>query len=194
MMAYYRVSIMDCEKSNRSYGDGGKNDMFPLKAGTPAATQGNNNDIPILLDPCVESDVEIIDCNEAGEIIALSNDPYDVSRVEISKRIYNWNCFNIGRKKIRSDSKIALQLFEMAYELCPDKMAPSIKQICKLVHPDTPYSSFAKRYIKFKIHDKPYEDVIVNAIEEAHFLLRHLEQREEQERLPQTPCLEQEEK
>lgn len=154
-----------------SYGDGGKNDMFPLKAGTPAATQGNNNDIPILLDPCVESDVEIIDCNEAGEIIALSNDPYDVSRVEISKRIYNWNCFNIGRKKIRSDSKIALQLFEMAYELCPDKMAPSIKQICKLVHPDTPYSSFAKRYIKFKIHDKPYEDVIVNAIEEAHFLL-----------------------
>lgn len=152
------------------------------------------NDIPILLDPCVESDVEIIDCNEAGEIIALSNDPYDVSRVEISKRIYNWNCFNIGRKKIRSDSKIALQLFEMAYELCPDKMAPSIKQICKLVHPDTPYSSFAKRYIKFKIHDKPYEDVIVNAIEEAHFLLRHLEQREEQERLPQTPCLEQEEK
>ena len=187
----YRLS---CEKSNRSYGDGGKNDMFPLKAGTPAATQGNNNDIPILLDPCVESDVEIIDCNEAGEIIALSNDPYDVSRVEISKRIYNWNCFNIGRKKIRSDSKIALQLFEMAYELCPDKMAPSIKQICKLVHPDTPYSSFAKRYIKFKIHDKPYEDVIVNAIEEAHFLLRHLEQREKQERLPQTPCLEQEEK
>ena len=147
-----------------------------------------------IYEPCVESDVEIIDCNEAGEIIALSNDPYDVSRVEISKRIYNWNCFNIGRKKIRSDSKIALQLFEMAYELCPDKMAPSIKQICKLVHPDTPYSSFAKRYIKFKIHDKPYEDVIVNAIEEAHFLLRHLEQREEQERLPQTPCLEQEEK
>ena len=36
----YRLS---CEKSNRSYGDGGKNDMFPLKAGTPAATQGNNN-------------------------------------------------------------------------------------------------------------------------------------------------------
>lgn len=187
-------SLRDAINTQASYGDGGKNDMFPLKAGTPAATQGNNNDIPILLDPCVESDVEIIDCNEAGEIIALSNDPYDVSRVEISKRIYNWNCFNIGRKKIRSDSKIALQLFEMAYELCPDKMAPSIKQICKLVHPDTPYSSFAKRYIKFKIHDKPYEDVIVNAIEEAHFLLRHLEQREEQERLPQTPCLEQEEK
>lgn len=157
----YRLS---CEKSNRSFGDGGKNDMFPLKAGTSPATQGNNNDTPILLDPCVESDVAIIDCNEAGEIIALSNDPYDESRVEISKKIYNWNCFNTARKKIRSDCKIALELFEMTYESRPDKMATSLIQICQLVHPDTPYSSFAKRYIKLKIQNKPYEDVIIKAI------------------------------
>ena len=160
----YRLS---CEKSNRSFGDGGKNDMFPLKPGTFVATQGNNNDTPILLDPCVESDVEIIDSNEAGEIISLSSDPYDVSRVEVSKKIYNWNCFNIARKKIRSESKAAIELFEMIYESCPEKMATSIKQICKLVHPETPYSSFAKRYIKFKIQDKPYEDVIVKAIKQC---------------------------
>ena len=36
--------------------------------------------------------------------------------------------------------------------------------------------------------------VVKEGQKEAHFLLRHLEQREEQERLPQTPCLEQEEK
>lgn len=159
----YRLS---CEKSNRSFDNGGKNDMFPLKAGTSPASKGNNNDTPILLDPCIESDVAIIDCNETGEIIALSTDPYDENRVEISKKIYNWNCFNTARKKIRSDCKIALELFEMTYELCPDKMEPSIMQICKLVHPETPYSSFAKRYIEFKIHDKPYEDVIVNAIKQ----------------------------
>ena len=64
----YRLS---CEKSNRSYGDGGKNDMFPLKPGTVPATQGNKNDIPVLLDPCVDSDVALRDCNEAGEIVAL---------------------------------------------------------------------------------------------------------------------------
>lgn len=157
----YRLS---CEKSNRSFGDGGKNDMFPLKAGTSPATQGNNNDTPILLDPCVESDVAIIDCNEAGEIIALSTDPYDEIRVEISKEIYNWNCFNTARKRIRLECKTALELFEMIYESRPDKMATSLIQICKLVHPETPYSSFAKRYIKLKIQNKPYEDVIIKAI------------------------------
>ena len=153
----YRLS---CEKSNRNFGGGGKNDMFPLKPGTIPATQGNKNDIPILLDPCVDSDVALIDCNEAGEIVALSTDPYEILRVDISKRIYNWDCFNAARKKIRSKCKTALELFEMAYESNPNNMAASISQICDLVDPETPYSSFAKRYIQLKIQDKPYKDVI----------------------------------
>lgn len=157
----YRLS---CEKSNRSFGSGGKNDMFPLKPGTVPATQGNKDDIPLLLDPCVDSDVALIDCNEAGEIMALSSDPYEILRVDISKRIYNWDCFNSARKIIRSKCKTVLELFEMAYELAPDKMAFSISQICELVDPQTPYSSFAKRYIENKIQDKPYEDVIRKVI------------------------------
>jgi len=157
----YRLS---CEKSNRSFGSGGKNDIFPIKPGTIPATQGNINDIPLLLDPCVDSDVALIDCNEAGEIVALSSDPYEILRVDISKRIYNLDCFNSARKKIRSKCKTALELFEMAYELAPDKMVSSISQICELIDPQTPYSSFAKRYIQLKIQDKPYEDVIRKAI------------------------------
>lgn len=153
----YRLS---CEKSNRSFGSGGKNDMFPLKPGTASATQGNKNDIPVLLDPCVNSDVALVDCNEAGEIVALSSDSYEIHRVDISKSVYNWDCFNGARKKIRSKCKTALELFEMAYEFSPDKMGASISQICELVDPQTPYSSFAKRYIQLKIQDKPYEDVI----------------------------------
>ena len=153
----YRLS---CEKSNRSFDAGGKNDMFPLKYGTIPATQGNKNDIPVLLDPCVDSDVALIDCNEAGEIVALSADPYEILRVDISKRIYNWDCFNAARKKIRSKCKTALELFEMAYESNPNNMVASISQICDLVDPQTPYSSFAKRYIQLKIQDKPYKDVI----------------------------------
>ena len=153
----YRLS---CEKSNRSFESGGKNDMFPLKPGTIPATQGNKNDIPLLLDPCVDSDVALIDCNEAGKIIALSSDPYEISLVEVSKRVYNWDCFNAARKTIRSKCKTALELFEMAYELAPDKMASSISQICELIDPQTPYSSFAKRYIQLKIQEKPYKEVI----------------------------------
>lgn len=157
----YRLS---CEKSNRSFGSGGKNDIFPLKPGTAPAIQGNKNDIPVLLDPCVDSDVALIDCNEAGEIVALSSDPYDILRVDISKRIYNLDCFNSARKKIRSKCKTALELFEMAYESNPNNMVAAISQICDLVDPQTPYSSFAKRYIQLKIQGKPYEDVIQKAI------------------------------
>lgn len=157
----YRLS---CEKSNRNFGDGGKNDMFPLKQGTTPATQGNKNDIPVLLDPCIDSDVALIDCNEAGEIVALSSDTYEIFRVDISKKIYNWDCFNAARKKIRSKCKTALELFEMAYESTPDNMVASISQICDLVDPQTPYSSFARRYIENKIQDKPYKDVIILAL------------------------------
>lgn len=158
----YRLS---CEKSNRRFGNGGKKDVFPLKSGTVPATQWNKNDTPILLDPCVDSDVALIDCNEAGEVVALSTDPYEILRVNISNKIYNWNCFNTSRKNVRMNCKMALELFEMAYELSPNKMRTSITQICELVAPKKPYSSFAKRYIEFKIQGKPYEDVIMKAIE-----------------------------
>ena len=114
----------------------------------------------MLLDPCVDSDVALIDCNEVGEIVALSADPYEILRVDISKRIYNWDYFNAARKRIRSKCKTALELFEMAYESNPNNMVASISQICDLVDPQTPYSSFAKRYIQLKIQDKPYKDVI----------------------------------
>lgn len=157
----YRLS---CEKSNRSFEHGGKNDMFPLKPGTIPATQGNKNDIPVLLDPCVDSDVALIDCNETGEIVALSSEPYEILRVEISKRIYNWDCFNGARKKVRSECKTALELFEILYEASPDRLESSISRIRELVDSQTPYSSFAKRYIELKIQDKPYKDVILRML------------------------------
>jgi len=155
----YRLS---CEKSNRSFGGGGKNDMFPLKPGTIPATQGKKNDIPVLLDPCVDSDVALIDCNEAGEIVALSSDPYEILRVDISKRIYNWNCFNSARKEARIECQLALKLFEMSYESdeYAENMTMALEKLCRLADPKTPYSSFSKRYIEFKIQDKPYKDVI----------------------------------
>ena len=160
-MAYdylnYRLS---CEKSNRSFGDGGKNDIFPLKPGTLPADEGTKDDTPVLLDPCTESDVALVDCNEAGEIISLSNNPYDLERVRISKKVYNWNCFNSARKNIRNKCKTALELFEIMYETAPEKMQASIESIKELTDSQTPYSSFAKRYIKSKIEGKPYEAVL----------------------------------
>ena len=158
----YRLS---CEKCNRSFDIGGKNDKFPLKSGTFPATQGNKNDAPILLDPCEQCDTELIDCDEEGKIISLSNEPYNQMRVDISTKIYNWDCFNIARKNARSKCKTALELFEIIYKSKPDKLMFALKGICDLVDPKTPYSSFSRRYIELKIKDKPYRDVIILALQ-----------------------------
>lgn len=153
----YRLS---CEKCNRPFGDGGKGVKFPLKPGTlPAAVQ-DKNDTPLLLDPCVLQDVQIIDCDETGEIISLSGDIYETERVNISKRIYNWNCFNNARKQIRSKCKVALELFEIIYDSNPDNLAKPLQQLGKLVDEKSPYSSFARKYIKNKIEGKPYATIL----------------------------------
>lgn len=60
--------------------------MLPLKEDTSPATRGSENDIPILLDPCVCSDVNLIDFNESGEIVAITQNEYDKRRIDISKK------------------------------------------------------------------------------------------------------------
>ena len=157
----YRLS---CEKCNRLFGNGGKQDRFPLKPGTTPATMPRKDDIPLLLDPCELQDVQLIDCDETGEIISLSRDSYEMNRVFVSKKIYNWNCFNTARRDIRNRCKIALELFEMAYESDSDKLGQHLALIMDLTDNLSPYSSFAKKYIKRNIEGKTYESVLAAII------------------------------
>lgn len=158
----YRLS---CEKCNRSYGDGGKKDKFPLKPGTVPAVFPGEDDAPLLLDPCEQRDPDLIDCDESGKIISLSTDSYDQLRIDVSRRIYNWECFNSARRRVRSECKTALEQFEIIYNSAPDKMEAPLKRICELVDAETPYSSFAKKYIALKIQDKPYQNVINHVLQ-----------------------------
>lgn len=162
-LAYdYKNYILSCEKCNRSFGRGGKNDYFPIKAGTAPACEGKYDDIPVLLDPCNEDDVNLIDSDDTGRIIALSSDPEKKKRVAISNKIYNWEIFDVTRKKIRSDCQTALELFEILYEREPDQLILSLKQIKELTDETVPFSSFAKRYIRTKIEGKPYAMSLTN--------------------------------
>ena len=52
----------------------------------------------------------------------------------------------------------------MMYEKAPENMEPSIESIKELTDTQTPYSSFAKHYIKSKIEGKPYETVLQQLI------------------------------
>lgn len=157
----YRLS---CDKCNTNFNGGGKQDYFPLKPHTLPASNPNKNDSPMILDPCEMQDVKLIDCDENGEIIALSTDPYICDRVAISKMVYNWRCFNDGRKKIRNTCKSTLETFEMIYESLykksEDKMKSVLATLVELVDNKTSYSSFAKRYIKIWIENKPYAPIL----------------------------------
>ena len=158
----YRLS---CEKCNRPYGEGGKSDLFPLKPGTTPTTFPRSDDIPLLLDPCVLSDTQLIDCDETGAIICLSEDDYENNRVRISKKVYNWNCFNTARREVRTKCKTAIELFECIYSICPDNLELSLAQIADLTDDRSPYSSFARKYLIFRISGKPYEPIIKKLIE-----------------------------
>lgn len=161
-LAYdYKNYRLSCEKCNRPFGDGGKHNYFPLKPGTKVALPFQSNDDNVLLDPCNKDDVELIDCDETGAIYALSRKPYDIERVKISKKIYNWNLFNEARRKICADCDSALKIFEMAWEnKMNEMMEEELKQIYRLTDKKTPYSSFAVRRISFRIAGKKYEDEI----------------------------------
>ena len=153
----YRLS---CEKCNRPFGDGGKRDCFPLRAGTMPAVFPRKDDISLLLDPCELQDVQLIDCDETGEIISLSNDAYEKMRIGISKHVYNWKLFNAARRMSRIKCKTALECFDLMYVSAPDKLGIPLAQIKELTDDLTPYSSFAKRYIKQRIEGKPYAEVL----------------------------------
>lgn len=158
----YRLS---CAKCNRSFGDGGKNDRFPLLPGTNPAVKPFANDSNILLDPCCADDVNLIDSDETGEIKALSSNPVDIRRVEISKKVYNLSLFNARRKEIRSKCKANIELFEALYTSAPEKLSLAIIAIQDLVKPETAYSSFARKYILQKVDDKPFKDIILKLID-----------------------------
>lgn len=157
----YRLS---CEKSNRPYRDGGKRDRFPLKPGSFPTTFPNKNDIPLLLDPCVQEDTMLIDCDETGEIISLSGDSYEQKRVSVSTKIYNWNCFNTARREVRNNCKTALETLSIMYTLSPDNMRLPLSLLKKLSDDKTPYSSFAKKYIVDHISDEPYADIVLSLV------------------------------
>lgn len=157
----YRLS---CEKCNRRYNNGGKGDCFPVN--NQPAVYPQKTDDNLLLDPCNPDDYYLIDSDETGAIIAMSSNHYDIRRVEVSKKVYNWKEFNEGRKRIRLECKTILERFEIHYnKFDSDEMEFDIKQIKDLIDSKRPYSSFAKKYIYRKISGKPYKAILNNLLE-----------------------------
>lgn len=157
----YRLSGAVC---NESF----KKEYFPLKKGTPAANEFNDDDENLLLDPCKKEDCDLIDCDEKGEIISMSPNEDDINRVNISKKIYRWNAQNDCRKQIRCTWELFLRRYEKHYnKMDLEEMKDDIEQMKNAIEPIPPYFSFALKYIYRKINGKPYESFIRGLLKNA---------------------------
>ena len=154
-LAYnYQNYRLSCEVCNTK-----KNDYFPINS-IPASNP-NDNDDPVLLDPCNREDWQLIDCDNDGKIIALTSDNEKKKRVEISNIVYGLDCFSKGRMKIINSCTIKLDRFISHYNSGnTESFKNDFEDIMEIVSPDTPYSSFALKYIYRKISGKPYETII----------------------------------
>ena len=78
-----------CVYANRKTGEGGKGCFFPLSDRSPLMTEGGVEvEEPLLIDPCKREEVELISFM-GNKVVSTSTNPFDITRVEVSKRIYN---------------------------------------------------------------------------------------------------------
>ena len=163
-LAYnYKNFRLSCEKCNRSFGEGGKVDYFPLQEGViPATPESDLEEGILLLDPLNEDDTRLIDFDDNGNVVALSNEQWEVERVRFSNKIYNLGCFSEARRERRQFCKVVLEQYEMAYEAnnVPG-MENALELLLMYIDDKRPYSSVAKKYISSKICGKPYERILI---------------------------------
>ncbi|SBW10109.1 conserved hypothetical protein [uncultured Eubacteriales bacterium] len=102
-----------CIFANRPRGEGGKRTWFPLKKNSPLLTDGGTEiEEPMLLDPCVKSDVNLLSFM-GNEIGCTSTDPNEQERVKISSVIYNFMDTDIKQKRIRVWHEVEILLEEL---------------------------------------------------------------------------------
>lgn len=105
----YRAS---CGFANRPRGAGGKRDWFPLEFGSPLFTpDGKEIERPLLLDPCVKEDVQLISFM-GNEIGCTTTDANNQERVKVSSEIYNLTDTDIKQKRIRVWNEVEKTLQE----------------------------------------------------------------------------------
>ena len=130
-----------CAFCNRKTGDGGKQNFFPLQTSSPLLTPGGNEDErPLLLDPCNEDDVKIISFF-GKDVVCASVQVGDSERVEASRIIYNLSHPDITY--MRSKIWESVSQIISAYEAGDMTQGECVRQLKTSVSRETEYSACA---------------------------------------------------
>lgn len=92
-------------KDNNDEKTRGKWDYFPLKKGSISAKslEELSNEMPALLDPCNQKDVEMLSFNSLGFIephVSILNTTWEYCRVKVSIEVYHLHFNNFREKRI----------------------------------------------------------------------------------------------
>ena len=130
-----------CAFANRKTGMGGKGSYFPLQPGSPLLTEnGDEDEKPLLLDPCNQDDVRIISfCGR--NVICASSQPEDEARVEASKVIYNLIDPFITDRRSRVWEDVSKTIAE--YNAGEITLGACVRRLSDAVSPSAPYSACA---------------------------------------------------
>ena len=158
----YRLS---CTISNRPSGDNaGKREYFPLKNPENALSPDDNltKEEPVLLDPCCLYDTTLMGYSADGNPISLSDNSWEVTRVDFSIRAYNLREFSNARRMIHGNCHMVIKLLDQmlsstdSFENNKD-IGECISTMQRFISPGTPYSSVAYFYLMEEIIGKSYE-------------------------------------
>lgn len=176
-LANYRFSCIYANRRRKDVetGDtGGKADHFPLiEEGERAWTPTCNCDLeqPVLIDPCVASDVRLLTFKADGEAMPRFNEksnPRQFMRANVSIELYNLDnsAFVKARQELREkmNSRLddAKRFFKRLDSGDADHVTAyekAIDQLLEFVDEKAPYSGFCKAYLEEFRHEEYVEGV-----------------------------------
>lgn len=130
-----------CLVSNRVTGDGGKGNYFPLKENSPYLTvNGCEDEQTMLLDPCVQEDVNKLTFM-GNKVVAASNNDEDKERAKITEKIYNLSSPYIMPYRAKVWEDVAKILNEL--EANPTNEAYFLQKLQDAVSKNAPFSACA---------------------------------------------------
>ncbi|RDH84323.1 MAG: hypothetical protein DIZ78_12330 [endosymbiont of Escarpia spicata] len=134
---------------------GGKGNKFPLMPGSPRVTDmaGLDDEQPVILDPCIEADTELLEFQPDGRPVVSMKHVADVDaryRVEQSKLLLNLDfpTFNEGRESLYNRIKELVERGDRYVRDGVDALEDVQNDLRALMHEGAEYSKAAECYIR----------------------------------------------
>jgi|SRR5919202_2028951 uncharacterized protein (TIGR02646 family) len=165
----FRYSCQYCNKRRRDIINnriGGKGNYFPLADESKRARIPGDeiHEVPMLLDPCVEKDVKLLDFDDAGNPCpVISANKFEQERVKVSVRLYHLDhselvedrkSLAINLDDVINDAEYYFSKFASGEKEAFESFQRKINQIKKAMNWRSEFSLFAERYIEGKLRAK----------------------------------------